>query len=127
MPPNRRLGSIRLKSVRLRLLTLALLPMVVLMPLMLLWGMNRWTSEYDNILIANVESDLRIAEQYLGRILANTGANIQGVAESAMFLNRVEAGPDAMQAFLEERRAERPAPRLPPQPRTGGTPAPVVR
>lgn len=95
-----------MKSVRLRLLTLALLPMVVLMPLMLVWGMNRWTSEYDNILIANVESDLRIAEQYLGRILARTGANIQGVAESAVFLNEVEAGSDAMLDYLEIRRAE---------------------
>ena len=52
-------------SVRLRLLALALLPLAVLMPLLLLLGMTRWTADYDEVLIANVESDLRIAEQYL--------------------------------------------------------------
>lgn len=95
-----------LRTVRLRLLILALLPMVVLMPLMLLWGMNRWASEYENILIANVESDLRIAEQYLGRILAGTGANIQGVAESGKFQDQIDTGPEAMRTFLEARKNE---------------------
>ncbi|WP_458722320.1 sensor histidine kinase [Shimia sp. W99] len=106
MPHATQTGKKLLRSVRLRLLTLALLPMVVLMPLMLMWGINRWSSEYDNILIANVEGDLRIAEQYLGRILARTGANVQGVAESAVFLDRLENGPAELDDFLALKQAE---------------------
>lgn len=94
------------KSVRIRLLTLALLPLVVLMPLMLLLGMARWSSEYDDILIANVESDLKIAEQYLGQILSRTGTDIQGVAESAEFQQVAQQGRDSTNAFLHEKRRE---------------------
>ncbi|MBM1633587.1 cache domain-containing protein [Sulfitobacter mediterraneus] len=90
-----------MKSVRLRLLTLALLPMVVLMPLMLLLGMNRWTSEYDNILIANVASDLRIAEQYLGRILDGTGTHMTGITESAEFLAELDQNRAELATFLK--------------------------
>ncbi|MFT6675516.1 MAG: two-component system NtrC family sensor kinase [Sulfitobacter sp.] len=90
-----------MKSVRLRLLILALLPMVVLMPLMLLLGMKRWTSEYDNILIANVASDLRIAEQYLGRILTRTGTGLQGVTDSAEFLDVLQSDPDDLAQYLQ--------------------------
>ncbi|MDU8929367.1 cache domain-containing protein [Alisedimentitalea sp. MJ-SS2] len=64
---------------------MALLPLVVLMPLVLFLGIARWSSEYDKILIANVESDLKVAEQYLGRILSVTGANVQSVAKSTEF------------------------------------------
>lgn len=74
--------------------------MVVLMPLMLLLGMNRWTSEYDNILIANVASDLRIAEQYLGRILDGTGTNMTGITESAEFLAELDQNPTQLAVFL---------------------------
>ncbi len=94
-----------MQSVRLRLLVLALLPLVVLLPLLLLLGMGRFTSDYDAVVIANVESDLRIAEQYLGRILVGTGANVQAVANSAEFLDKLQAEPQGLPAFLEEKRS----------------------
>ena len=72
-----------MKSVRLRILVLTLLPLIVLMPLLLILAMTRWTSDYDDVLIAKVESDLRIAEQYLGQIMDDTGAGIMAAAESA--------------------------------------------
>ncbi|UWQ89738.1 cache domain-containing protein [Rhodobacteraceae bacterium M382] len=92
-----------MKSVRLRLLILALLPLVVLLPLMLLLGLTRWTAEYDDILIANVESDLRIAEQYLGQILMRTGADVQGVADSAAFLDQLHADRAEFDQFLKQK------------------------
>ena len=66
-----------MKSVRLRLLVLALTPLIVLMPLLLLIGMTRWTTDYDKVLIANVESDLRIAQQYLTRLMVETGDDLE--------------------------------------------------
>ncbi|WP_068114556.1 sensor histidine kinase [Tropicimonas marinistellae] len=91
-------------SVRLRLLVLALAPLVVLMPALLLIGMTRWTADYDRVLIANVESDLRIAEQYLSRIMAGTGDDLRGVAESADFAEVLNAGDAAVDAFFTQRR-----------------------
>ena len=70
-------------SVRLRLLALALLPLSVLMPLLMMLAMARWNSDYDRILIANVESDLRIAEQYLGQLQSNAAQSLQALAASA--------------------------------------------
>ena len=90
----------RIRSIRLRLLTMALLPLMVLMPLVLFLGMARWTSEYDKILIANVESDLKIAEQYLGRILSVTGANVQSVAKSTEFQAALDGGEAAQRDYL---------------------------
>ena len=66
-----------LKSVRLRLLILALLPLIVLLPLLLGVGINRWAARYDALLIANVASDLRIAEQYLRRNLDSSETDVQ--------------------------------------------------
>ena len=80
-------------SVRLRLLVLALAPLTVLIPAFLLLGMTRWTQDYDEVLIANVESDLRIAEQYLARIMAGTGNDLTGLANSVEFSNALESGP----------------------------------
>ncbi|KAJ57180.1 histidine kinase [Actibacterium mucosum KCTC 23349] len=74
-----------MSSVRLRLLVLALAPLILLMPLLLLLGMTRWTADYDKLLIANVESDLRVAEQYLTRIMAGTRDDLRGIAESVEF------------------------------------------
>ena len=74
-----------MSSVRFRLLILALLPLIVLMPLLLWLGMTRWTADYDRVLIANVESDLRIAEQYLDQLKTRTGADLTSIANSADF------------------------------------------
>jgi two-component system NtrC family sensor kinase len=74
--------GIAMTSVRLRLLILALLPLIFLMPLLLLLGMTRWNADYDKVLIANVESDLRIAEQYLEQLMNGTGRDLASVARS---------------------------------------------
>lgn len=93
-------------SVRLRLLVLALAPLVVLMPLLLLLGLSRWTSDYDELLIANVESDLRIAEQYLARLMAGTGDELNGVAESAEFAQVLRSDETRQTAYFEGKRQE---------------------
>ncbi|WP_204114454.1 sensor histidine kinase [Shimia biformata] len=95
-----------MRSVRLRLLVLALAPLVVLMPLLLLLGMARWTSEYDEVLIANVGSDLRIAEQYLARIMVGTGDELKGVAESAEFARVLDGNTTQKAAFFERKTAD---------------------
>jgi two-component system NtrC family sensor kinase len=92
-------------SVRLRLLILALAPLIVLMPLLLLIGMTRWTADYDKVLIANVESDLKIASQYLSRLLDKTGNELNAVTESVEFnawLGRSDAD---LAAYLKGTRA----------------------
>ena len=82
-------------TVRLRLLILALAPLVLLMPLLLLLGMTRWTGDYDKVLAANVQSDLRIAEQYLSQLMARTSEELTGVAESLAFDAALEGdGPE---------------------------------
>ena len=94
-----------MNSVRLRLLVLALAPMVLLMPLLLFLGMTRWTADYDKVLIANVESDLRIAEQYLSRIMGVTGDELRSVAESVEFLEVLEAGEPEKATYFENKRS----------------------
>ncbi|WP_300441342.1 cache domain-containing protein [uncultured Mameliella sp.] len=101
-PPRR--GRVPVLSVRLRLLVLALAPLTVLMPLLLVLGMTRWTSDYDELLIANVESDLRIAEQYLARILETTGDELTGVAESAEFGRVLQVSGPTFDSYLAEKR-----------------------
>lgn len=91
-------------SVRLRLLILALLPLAVLMPLLLLVAINRWSANYDNLLITNVESDLRIADQYLQRLLANTGSEVTSLARALRFDEVARTAPADFPAFLEENR-----------------------
>ncbi len=95
-----------MQSIRLRLLVLALLPLMVLMPLVLTLSMARWSTEYDAILIRNVESDLRIAEQYLGRIMTGTGTNVDSVAKSAEFQIFLEAGEANLSDFLARKQTE---------------------
>lgn len=89
-------------SVRVRLMILALAPMVLLMPLMLFLGLTRWTAEYDEVLIANVESDLRIAEQYLSRLMIDTGKELEAVAGSIAF---AATPPAALDAFFADKRS----------------------
>lgn len=92
-------------SVRLRLLILALLPLVVLMPLLLFVAINRWSANFDNLLITNIASDLRIAEQYLQRILTTTGKDVQSLAQSRHFDEVARTRPAALAEFLAEQRA----------------------
>ncbi|SFN58023.1 two-component system, NtrC family, sensor kinase [Roseovarius lutimaris] len=92
-------------SVRLRLLILALLPLMVLMPLLLLFAVNRWSVNYDNLLITNVQSDLRIADQYLQRILTTTGNDVRSLARSIDFDRASGHDPDRFNRFLQNNRA----------------------
>ena len=73
-----------MKSVRLRLLILALLPLVVLMPALLAVAVGRWSANYDALLITNVETDLRVADQYVQRILTTTGGDVTALARSLL-------------------------------------------
>ena len=82
-----------MKSVRLRLLVLALAPFAVLMPLMLILGMTRFTADYDELLIANVESDLRIAEQFLARLMVETQDDLAAIAGSRELAREMIADP----------------------------------
>ena len=95
-----------MNSVRLRLLILALAPLVLLMPLLLLLGMTRWSTDYDRVLIANVESDLRIAEQYLARIMVGTGDDLKGIAESSEFAAVLTQTTDAQNNYFQWKRNE---------------------
>ncbi|KUP90703.1 sensor protein ZraS [Tritonibacter horizontis] len=91
-----------LNSVRLRLLILALLPLIVLMPLLMVLAMARWNSDYDKVLIANVESDLRIAEQYLGQLQSNSARALQGIADSARLAALMAGNATGLEMFLAE-------------------------
>ncbi len=91
-------------SVRLRLLILALLPLIFLMPLLLLLGMTRWNSDYDKVLIANVESDLRIAEQYLEQLMNGTGRDLSSVANSTEMANLLNRSVTAQVSYFRTKR-----------------------
>ncbi|MGB0658997.1 MAG: sensor histidine kinase [Mangrovicoccus sp.] len=87
-------------TVRLRLLFLALAPLILLMPLLLLLGMTRWTADYDEVLIANVESDLRIAEQYLARLMEDTSDELDEIVSSADFVQIIAQPAEVQQQVL---------------------------
>lgn len=93
-----------MRSVRLRLLILALLPLVVLMPLLLLVAISRWSANYDSLLITNVTSDLRIANQYLQRILTTTGTEVTGLARSLRFDSVAREASADLSAYLDTTR-----------------------
>ena len=93
-------------SVRLRLLFMALLPLIFLMPFLLLLGLSKWNFEYDKLLIYKVESDLRIAEQYLSRIMVSTGTDLSGIAGAVDFAQALSHSKAAQLTYLERKRAE---------------------
>ncbi|MEM1274994.1 MAG: cache domain-containing protein [Pseudomonadota bacterium] len=93
-----------MRSVRLRLLVIALLPLVVLLPLLFGITMLRWINRYDDLLIAKVASDLRVAEQYFGRIEATQAADVAALAQSVGFSAAQAQGDQALAAFLEVER-----------------------
>ncbi|MEM6760295.1 MAG: cache domain-containing protein [Pseudomonadota bacterium] len=94
-----------MRSVRWRLLLIALLPLVVLLPLLLGVTVLRWSERFDDLLIAKVGSDLRVAEQYFGRIEATQAAAVAAVAQSVGFADALGGGVD-LDDFLDQRRAE---------------------
>jgi signal transduction histidine kinase len=90
-------------SVRIRLLVIALLPMLVLLPLLLGGTTLRWTSRIDDLLITKVNGDLTIADQYLKRLLENSGERLDAIAASVA-LREVMERPQARAALLEAER-----------------------
>ena len=92
-----------MKSVRLHLLVLALMPLVVLIPALLAVGMTRSSASFNALLITNVESDLRIAEQHLKRIMSQGNANITAIAVSVSFANAKDS-PTALLVYLDQER-----------------------
>ncbi|MEM6383944.1 MAG: cache domain-containing protein [Pseudomonadota bacterium] len=93
------------RSVRLRLLALALLPLIVVMPVLLGLTMLRWVDKFDELLIAKVASDLRIAEQYFHRIETTQAEAVAAVAQSVDFAERLDGPPDRLSTYLAERKA----------------------
>ncbi len=90
------------RSVRIRLLLIALLPMLVLLPLLLGATVNRWSGKIDDLLLVKVNGDMTIAQQYLTRLMENSGERLEALAQSAA-LARAQASPDPA-AFLETQR-----------------------
>ncbi|PIL20892.1 hypothetical protein P775_06930 [Puniceibacterium antarcticum] len=80
---------------------IALLPMLVLLPLMLGSTMMRWSGKIDGILITKVNGDLTIADQYLARLLENSGERLDALAKSVALRDALAAAPES---FIEERR-----------------------
>ena len=82
----------RKRSVRLQLLVMALVPLMVLSPVLLVMGISRWNNDYNNLLIAKVESELQVAEQYLQRIVGATGTSVEALAASLAIQKAAENG-----------------------------------
>lgn len=98
-----RKGNSLLRSVRFKLLLIALLPMVVLLPLLLGTTVARWTAKMNDLLIVKVRGDLTIADQYLGRILENSGERLDALAQSVEMRAALEDERD-LDRFLADRR-----------------------
>ena len=97
-----RWASVVQRSVRIRLLLIALLPMLVLLPLLLGTTVNRWSGKIDDLLLVKVNGDMTIAQQYLTRLMENSGERLEALAQSVA-LARAQASPDPA-AFLETQR-----------------------
>ena len=55
-------------------------------------GISRWNNDYNNLLIAKVESELQVAEQYLQRIVGATGTSVEALAASHAVQKAAENG-----------------------------------
>jgi two-component system NtrC family sensor kinase len=95
-----------MRSVRLRLLAMALLPLIALLPLLLGLTMQRWVAKFDDLLIAKVGSDLRVAEQYFEQIKAIQAAAVAATAQSVAFDAARSRGVSTLADFIEGRRIE---------------------
>jgi two-component system NtrC family sensor kinase len=92
-----------LRSVRVRLLVIALLPMLVLLPIMLGSTMMRWSGKIDDLLITKVNGDLTIADQFLARLLENSGERLDAIAKSVSLQDALLNSEEA-DKFLEHNR-----------------------
>jgi len=71
---------------------MALVPLMVLLPVLLVMGISRWNNDYNNLLIAKVESELQVAEQYLQRIVGATGTSVEALAASLAIQKAADDG-----------------------------------
>ena len=80
------------ESVRFRLLFLALAPLLVVVPVVLAalvyWG----NTQYSNLLVYKIGSDLKIAHQYFQRVLSEVGGQVSALAESARVMRALQSG-----------------------------------
>ncbi|MCF6273525.1 MAG: cache domain-containing protein [Rhodobacteraceae bacterium] len=90
------------KSVRTRLLMIALLPMLLVMPVFGGVVIYNWAARFDNLLIAKVNSELTIANQYLAGIKARAFENVQALGASAAFLHAYQGG--SLPSLMESQR-----------------------
>jgi hypothetical protein len=65
--------------------------------------MVRWTGRVDDLLITKVNGDLTIADQYLQRLLGNSGERLDAFAKSAVLRDVMDA-PAARRARLRAQR-----------------------
>ena len=94
-------------SVRTRLLAIALLPTLVILPTVLGITALNWARRFDDLLIAKVNRELTIANQYLSSILESSGLQVQALGDSARFADVVAEDSDAaLRGLLEEWREE---------------------
>jgi len=92
-------------SVRVRLLAIALLPTVFIMPIFFIITAINWSARFDNLLIAKVNGELTIAQQYLSRIVESRQLQVQSLGDSRQFSIAVErGGAEALQALLDAQR-----------------------
>ncbi|WP_270725080.1 sensor histidine kinase [Shimia sp. Alg240-R146] len=100
-------GVARARSVRIRLLAIALLPTLVIMPVFFMVTAANWGGRFDNLLIAKVNGELTIADQFLTQLLDKSDLQMRAVAESAEFVLWADSGQvRALEGLLEaERRA----------------------
>ncbi len=93
-------------SVRMRLLAIALLPTLVVMPLFFMSTAVNWSGRFDNLLIAKVNGELTIADQYLSQLLENSDLQMQAFADSSAFVQLVATqDAEAILDLLDQQRA----------------------
>lgn len=96
-----------MSSVRVRLLVIAILPMLVVLPLLLGVTIARWSSKFDELLIAKVNGELTIAHQYLQSILETSGERVDALGNSVLFEKTLQGGDaKAISNFLDRKRDE---------------------
>jgi len=106
-PPRQAPAKRRGASVRMRLLAIALLPTLVIMPLFFIVTAVNWSSRFDNLLIAKVNGELTIAQQFLSQLLENSDLRMQALAESSAFVDRVVSQDrNAVLTLLDNKKAE---------------------
>lgn len=106
LPKARRKRGSRI-SVRMRLLAIALLPTVFIMPIFFIITAVNWSARFDNLLIAKVNGELTIAQQYLSRIVESRQLQVESFSDSRQFAHVVDkGGADELQLLLDAKRDE---------------------